>query len=247
MRATVALSERIHAWLRTAILDVELLPGAPLAESEIAQRFDSSRTPVREALLRLADEHLVEIRPQRGTYVARLSLGRIEEAQFVRQAVEGAVIRRVCATGAYATVKQVLEPVLRRHATAAAADDAPGTLAADTLFHRSIVMASGLPGVWEVVARARDMHQRIRAIAVPELRSGSRALAEHRAVVRALAAGDAQAAEAAMARHLARNLDLARTIARRHPGYFEPEGPAAPLRFHDLNQRLRAAGGRALR
>ena len=221
MRSTVALNERIHAWLRAAILDVALVPGAPLVESEIAQRLESSRTPVREALLQLEDEHLVEIRPQRGTYVARLSLARIEEAQFVRQAVEGAVIRRVCAIGAHANVKPALDPALRRHAQAAASGDAPGTLAADTEFHRWLVMAAGLPGVWDVVARARDMHQRIRAIAVPELRSGSRALAEHRAVVRALVTGDAPAAEAAMAKHLARNLDLARTIARRHPDYFE--------------------------
>jgi len=233
MRADAPLSVRIHAWLRGAILDVELVPGAAIAEAEIARRFASSRTPVREALLRLEDEGLVEIRPQRGTYVARLDLVRIEEAQFVRQAVECAVLRRVCARESQGALTRELGAILRRHADAVARSDVQGALDGDTAFHRTLVQASGLPGVWDVVARARELHHRIRAMAVPELGTGRRALAEHRAVVRALRAGDVAAAEQAMAVHLARNLVLAGTLARRHPDYFNAalEPAAAPTRL----------------
>ena len=241
----VPLSDVIHGWLRTAIIAVDLLPGSPLVEATIAARFSSSRTPVREALLRLADEALVEIRPQRGTSVARLELARIEEAQFVRQAVEGAVIRKICERRTNVAVSDQLGHVLQAHARALARDDIGAVLDADTDFHRTLVEASGLPGVWSVVARAREMHHRVRAIAVPELRSGRRALAEHRAVVRALRSGDPQRAETAMTMHLARNLELAHTLAARHPDYFRTTpGPAVEgSTNHGLAQRNRRAVG----
>ena len=219
-------STRVHAWLRRAILDVARKPGSALAEADIAARFGLSRTPVREALLRLAGEGLVEIRPQRGTYVARIALPRIEEALFVREAVECAVLARVAARADRAPIARGLAAIVDAQEAAAAAGDVAAALDADSRFHHALVAASGLPGVWGVVAQARDLHHRIRAIAVPELGSARQAIADHRAIVRAVRAGDAAQAQARMAAHLARNLALARTIAVRHPDYFvEPERP----------------------
>jgi len=215
-------SARVHAWLRRAILDVSLAPGSALAEAEIAAQFGLSRTPVREALLRLAGEGLIEIRPQRGTYVARIALPRIEEALFVREAVECAVLRRVLARDNRVEVARALAVIVDAQEAALAGEDVTAGLAADERFHHALVDACGLPGVWEVVAQARDLHHRIRAIAVPELRSGRQAVADHRAIVRAVRAGSAAQAEARMAAHLARNLALARAIAARHPDYFGP-------------------------
>jgi DNA-binding GntR family transcriptional regulator len=217
---------RIHAWLRAAILDVSLSPGMPLSEQEIASRSGTSRTPVREALLRLADEDLVEIRPQRGTYVARMDMARIAEALFVREAIEAAVIRRVCALADRHALVQQVTAIVRDQSRAAAAGDVATALDADARFHRAIVEASGLPGVWRIVQGLRDLHHRIRAIAVPELGSARTAVADHRRIVTALRAGDAARATAALAEHLGRNLTLARGIAARHPGYFA-EGAAA--------------------
>jgi DNA-binding GntR family transcriptional regulator len=222
-------SARVYAWLRRAILDVDRAPGSALAEADIAARFGLSRTPVREALLRLAAEELVEIRPQRGTYVARIALPRIEEALFVREAVECAVLARVAARADRAPVARRLAAIVDEQEAAAAAGDVAAALTADSRFHRALVDASGLPGVWEVVARARDLHHRIRAIAVPELGSARQAIADHRAIVRAVRAGDATRAQARMAAHLTRNLALARTIAARHPDYFAaPAASAEP-------------------
>ncbi len=214
-------SARIHAWLRQAILEVKLVPGAALAETEIAERFGTSRTPVREALLRLADERLIEIRPQRGTYVARMALARIEEALFVREAVECAVLRRVVERADRALVARALMAVVDAQEAAIAGADLAAAMDADARFHRELVEASGLPGVWQVVAQARDLHHRIRAIAVPELGSARQAIVDHRAIARAVRSGTVAAAAARLSSHLARNLALARTIAHRHPDYFD--------------------------
>jgi GntR family transcriptional regulator, rspAB operon transcriptional repressor len=225
MRDVRPLSARIHDWLKRAILDLALVPGQPIVEADVAAHFESSRTPVREALLRLADEGLVEIRPQRGTYVARLSMASIEAAMFIRRAIEAAVVQRVAERDDRATVCRELEAIVKRHSRALAEGAIERSLDTDTEFHRALVQASGLPGVWEVVARARELHHRIRAIAVPELRSGARAVTDHRRIVQALKRGDADEAVRAVAAHLDRNLALARTIAGRHPGYFDPRPP----------------------
>jgi len=214
-------SARIHATLRAAILDVAMPPGSAIAEPAIAERFGVSRTPVREALLRLADEGLVDVRPQRGTFVARLSLPRILEALFVRRAVECAILERIVAGADRRALAATLTAIVDAQAAADERGDVAAALDADTSFHRALVEASGMPGVWGVVAAARDLHHRIRAIAVPELRSAARAIRDHRAIVRAVRAGDARAAVRAMEAHLARNLALAGAIARGHPDYFE--------------------------
>ena len=238
MRDLRPLSARVHAWLRESILDVTLLPGAPIIESDVAARFGASRTPVREALLRLCDEELVEIRPQRGTYVGRLSLARIESAMFIRQTIECAVVRRVAVGELAGALARTLSVIVRRHGEAVAAGDVTAGLDADTDFHRTMIEASGLPDVWSVVARARELHHRIRAIAVPTLNTGPQAVADHRRIVAALKRGDAERAERALALHLGRNVALARTIAARHPAFFVPE-PTRAERGQDA-----AAAGR---
>jgi DNA-binding GntR family transcriptional regulator len=152
--------------------------------------------------------------------VARLSLDRIEEALFVRRAVECAVLARVFERGEHRAVGDALAAIAGVQAAAIARRDVGAALDADTHFHRALVAAGGYAGVWRVVEAARDLHHRIRAIAVPELGSAAQAIRDHRAIAKALRDGDAARAVAAMTAHLARNLALARAIARRHPDYF---------------------------
>jgi len=214
-------SDRVHAWLRQSILTMVIVPGAALAESEIATRFGTSRTPVREALLRLAEEGLVDIRPQRGTYVSRMNLARLEEALFLRDAVEGAVLRRLAGGDARARVASELTEHVDRHEAAVDAHDLPGTLDGDAAFHRALVQAGGMPGLWDVVGKARDLHHRLRAIAAPEAPNARAAVADHRGIVRAIRSGNADLAHRRLTVHLGRNRGLARALAQRFPGYFD--------------------------
>src|SRR6478736_8937719 len=80
--------------LREAIIKLELAPGTRLSEQDIATRMGVSRQPVREALIALGKSKLVEIRPNRGTVVVRISARQMMEARFVREAIEVAVARR---------------------------------------------------------------------------------------------------------------------------------------------------------
>src|SRR5438309_7674848 len=87
-------SDQVYLALREAIVSAELEPGRRLSENELAELLGVSRTPVREALFRLRDERLVAIVPQLGTFVTLISPAAIEDAAFVREALECAAIRR---------------------------------------------------------------------------------------------------------------------------------------------------------
>jgi DNA-binding GntR family transcriptional regulator len=226
--ARTALAERVHARLRSDILHARLRPGEAVSENRLARRLAVSRTPVREAVQRLVREGLVHVLPQRGSYVALLSMQRIREALFVREAVECQVVRRIVEAAPDPEGLQALEACIVRQAAALAAGDLEATLRADDDFHRSLLDICGMGGVWPVVAQARDLHQRVRAIAVPELQSGERALADHRAIVRALRRRKMALAEQRVAEHLCRNETLTRQIAALHPDYFEDDNHAEP-------------------
>ena len=90
----LSTGDQVYAALRAAIVSAELEPGRRLSENELADLLGVSRTPVREALARLRDERLVAIVPQLGTFVTLISPAAVEDAAFVREALECAAIRR---------------------------------------------------------------------------------------------------------------------------------------------------------
>jgi DNA-binding transcriptional regulator YhcF (GntR family) len=92
-RTGVPARTQVYAALRDAIIRAELEPGRRLSENELAARFGVSRTPIREALVRLRDERLVAIVPQYGTFVSQISPQAVSDAQFLREALECAAIR----------------------------------------------------------------------------------------------------------------------------------------------------------
>src|ERR687895_101911 len=91
--STTSARVQAYAALREAIVRAELEPGRQLSENELAARLGVSRTPIREALVRLRDERLVEIVPQLGTFVTLISPDAIADAQFIREALECSAIR----------------------------------------------------------------------------------------------------------------------------------------------------------
>lgn len=222
--AASPLATQVHDRLRADILLARLPPGELLSENQQAQRLGVSRTPVREAIQRLVREGWVQVWPQRGSVVALMSLQRIRDALFVREAVECQVVRRLMAQPSAPGRWDPLQACLIRQQQALAKQDLEATMHADEAFHRTLLSLGGMPGVWPVVAQARDLHQRVRALAVPELQSGDKAVADHQAILEALRSGDAEAAVRLVGAHVQHNEALTRRIAALHPDYFDVEG-----------------------
>lgn len=92
----VTRKEYIYRMIRKNIMDINLKPGEAISENELAIIFETSRTPIREALSRLSDEGLIEIYPQKGTFVSLIDLNRLQEAKFMRINLEREIIKQAC-------------------------------------------------------------------------------------------------------------------------------------------------------
>jgi DNA-binding GntR family transcriptional regulator len=215
-------SEAVHRHLREQILSLALKPGAAISENELALAYGVSRTPVREALLRLSDEGLVEIVPKAGTIVSRIPLEALPEAIVIRRALEEVAVRSAAARASGSQLLG-LRAILKRQEEAAQAGDADVFHAADEAFHAALAQAAGYPGIWTLVQQVKVQIDRYRRLTLPQEGRMLRVLKEHAAVASALEKRDADAAAHAMREHLD-GLELSLPDIRKlNPDYFAGE------------------------
>ncbi|WP_457632880.1 GntR family transcriptional regulator [Oceanithermus desulfurans] len=201
--------EAAYERLKRRILEGVLRPGARLSEPALAQALGVSRTPVREALQRLSQEGLVELRPGRGARVRVLSPREVEEVYEVRALIEGEAAARAAGRCDEAGLHR-LEAALDALETADP-DDYAAQIAADERFHALLVAASG-NRVLEQVFHDLDAALALTRQFSRDLNQTPETRAQHRAIVSAIRAGDASAARAAAEAHVQA---FKATVARR--------------------------------
>lgn len=209
----------IYAALRETIVSMQMLPGAQIQEKLLAERFGVSRTPVREALLRLVEEELVEIVPQSATRVARVPVAAIPEAVVIRTALEGATVERAAERAGEQAVA-ALDAVIAHQRLLAGAGDTRGFHEADEAFHEAIAEIAGLPGVWRLLRSVKVQIDRARRLTLPALGRMDQVIGEHQAIRHAIATGDAAAARAAMNGHLSAVIPDVDRLRLDHPQFF---------------------------
>jgi DNA-binding GntR family transcriptional regulator len=208
---------QIHDALRDAIVSVAVLPGQAISETEMAAGFGVSRTPIREALIRLADEGLIDIYPQAGTFVSRIDLAAVREAQFVRQTLETAVAIQAASTAAGVTV---FDPILERQERAIRDNDFPEFFASDEDLHRTVFELGGHGPTWRLVQSAKSHLDRVRQLERPAEATLVEMLRQHRAIAAAIRDGDAAGVVEVVREHSTVILSLAPAVAARHPDLF---------------------------
>lgn len=149
---SVTRKDQVYTILRQAIISSQLSPGETIRKELVAAQLGVSRTPVSDAINRLADEGLVEIYPQTGTFVARLWLDKIETAQFVRVALETAAIRRTAERASPETIARFRQN-LERQRKAADKQDFEQFYELDEALHDLICDAAGLVGLREIASK----------------------------------------------------------------------------------------------
>ena len=218
-RAATA-SSQIHAELRAELVSLHRLPGETISEADIALAYGVSRTPVREAILRLSDEGLVDIFPQSGIFVARIPLAALPEAIIIRKALEETTAR-IAAEKATASQSLKLRSILERQREADAANDRDGFHQADELFHATIAEVAGYPGIWTLIQQVKVDVDRFRRLTLPQTGRMTQVIAEHAAILAALEARDPATATIAMAKHLERLLGDISATQTINPEYFD--------------------------
>lgn len=187
--------------LRDAIIDGGFALGSMIPEETLAQSFGVSRTPVREAVLKLADEGLIEVFPQSGTFVARIPLDALPEATEIRKALERTTVRLAAVNASRSQVARLRACVERQRELCAARDE-EGFHRADEEFHALIAEAAGYPGFWTITQQVKVQVDRCCRLTLPVPGHIGKVIGEHEAILESIAVHDEAGAVAALEAHL---------------------------------------------
>ncbi len=206
--------------LRAEIVSLVLAPGSVINRIDIQNRFGVSSTPVRDALMRLADEGLVDVVPQSATRVSLIDVGKAREAQFLRRALELEAIRTISDDADKAVVAELRDLIVAQK-DAAADEDFPAFDRFDGEFHRRIFEAAGVADLYQLMGLRSGHIDRIRRLHLPVPGKMQEVVRAHGAIVKAVAAHDAAEAQVRMRDHLSRSLAYIPALRERHPGHFK--------------------------
>lgn len=204
-------------------MSLKLPPGSPLSENELAEHLAVSRTPVRESLILLAEEGLVQVFPQLGTFVSRVDTDKVADAQFVREAIEIASLKDAVERCTEDDIDALVENLDRQSEPGLSMDD---FFELDEKFHQALLKAGGHSAAWRSVESAKAHLDRARRLGLRDTRPIPELIAQHTAIVDAVRNADFDAAEQAMRAHLRAVFDDVERIKE-----------ASPHLFSDSNER----------
>src|ERR1035437_6998626 len=204
--------------LRKLIISLALPPGSPLSRNALTEQFGVSSTPIRDALMRLEEEGLVEVFPQRATVVSRVDVGLAQQAHFLRQALELEIVKALALDHSEQLVGE-LNSTIALQQKFAKAGDFEKFMAADNDFHQQLYTATGNEGLWDLV-RSRSGHiDRLRRLHLPSPGKAQDIVRHHKLIVKAIAAGEPEKAQQHLREHLSGTLRYLDEIRARHPEY----------------------------
>ena len=212
-----SVSHQLRHILRERIIRNDLKPSSRISEPEIAKLYNVSRQPVREAFITLVNEGLVEIRPQRGTYVKRIDYESVLNGRFVREAVEADVTKKI----ARSPSKQLIASLrnLIKEQRKCKEGFAEKFIELDEAFHRTLAEAAGMPKAWDFLEAAKSQMDRVRFITFEEFPI-ARLIQQHELIVDCIEARSVGKAQAAMRSHLREILVSLPEIVERYPQFF---------------------------
>ncbi len=194
------VSDQVYDALRHAIVTVRVLPGASISENRICRSLGVSRTPVRSAIVRLAEDGLIDVYPQKGSFVAPIRLAAIAESRFIRRVLEVAVVRDAGAVW-NATHSAAARAAIAEQARAIAAGESEAFFRADEHFHHIFSLAAGHEGAWAAIVQANSRLGRFHRLFGNKDRLPV-VLQEHTGVIDALDAGEVDRAAHRLEDHI---------------------------------------------
>jgi DNA-binding GntR family transcriptional regulator len=204
--------------LREAIISLDLTPGTTLSRTTLATRYGVSSTPVRDALMRLEEEGLVDVFPQHATVVSPINLTLAHQAHFLRQSLELEIVRRLALAPDLRLIAR-LRGILAQQQALMEANDLQAFEASDQDFHRHLYEAAKMDDLWLLV-RSRSGHiDRLRRLNLPTPGKIQGIVQHHGLIVDAIAEGKPDAAQEHLRNHLSGTLSHVGEISAKYPGY----------------------------
>ncbi|MFJ2973802.1 GntR family transcriptional regulator [Kluyvera sp. NPDC087067] len=222
LNPTQPVNQQIYRILRRDIVHCLIPPGTPLSEKEVSLRFDVSRQPVREAFIKLAENGLIQIRPQRGSYVNKISLSQVRNGCFVRQAIECAVARRAAMLITDAQSYQ-LEQNLNQQRTAIDRQQLNDFFQLDDEFHQLLSNIADCQLAWDTIENIKAAIDRVRYMSLDHVSSPEMLISQHYEIFDALQKRDGDAVDKAMTLHLQEISESVLLIRQENRDWFSEE------------------------
>ncbi|GAK40953.1 GntR family transcriptional regulator [Paenibacillus urinalis] len=213
--------EAVYDALKDQILNFDLIPGTSISEKEIALAFNVSRTPVRESFLRLAGEGLLDVYPQRGTMVSLIDLSLVEEARFMREQLECAVISLACHQFSKVDIAE-LELLLVRQRASMEAQDNKSMFELDEAFHRTLFTRCSKSNTWAAMQQMNVHMNRIRKLRLAADHDWQHIYDQHQQMVDSISRQDEERAVNLMKDHMNLAIHDERFLREKFPTYFKP-------------------------
>lgn len=227
-RAPVRYERRkVYRLVREKIIALELLPGSAISENDLARTVGVSRTPIREALLLLGEEKLVEVFPKVGTFVSRVDPRYVAEAHFLREAVEVASLRTLRSPYDEAVLEGLRVNLAQQREIG---DDLVGFFELDEDFHRGLMALAGHEDSWSTVVAAKGHLDRARMLGMKQVPKVEQFIDEHHRIFNAVVEGDLSGAEELLSSHLSVVFADLERIRERSPELFVGEEGGRPAR-----------------
>ncbi|WP_206811169.1 GntR family transcriptional regulator [Paradesulfitobacterium ferrireducens] len=213
-------SRKLYELLKEEIIQLRLKPGSNISENEISEKYNVSRTPVREAFLRLSQEGLLTIYPQKGTFVSLIDLSLVEEARFLRETLEKAVVNLACKEFSQEKVF-ALEMNLKYQEMYIKNHDSEKQFQADEQFHKLIFEGCDKTRIWKIIDEMNNDFKRIRLLRLATNFNWDDIYIQHSNIFNGIIHKNPELAEKAMKEHLtAVNFDKTELV-KKYPEYFK--------------------------
>ncbi len=209
---------QVFEQLRRLITSLALPPGSPLSRHALAEQFGVSSTPIRDALMRLEEEGLVDVFPQYATVVSRVDVRLAQQAHFLRQAIELEIVRAL-AVSHDATFVTDLNAAIAQQQQFAKAGEFEKFMTADNEFHAQLYAAADKQDIWTLVKSRSGHIDRLRRLHLPSPGKAQDIVRHHRLIVKAIGANQPDDAQRHLRKHLSGTLGYLAEIRARFPEY----------------------------
>lgn len=224
----VTASEEIYQALRSEILSFRFKPGEELNLQLLSEQLQVSRSPVRDALMKLSTDNLVDIFPQRGTRVSLIDLKQVEEERFLRKNLEESAVRKFINIYTEEHLNLMEESILLQK-KAMKEENFFDFFTTDDAFHGVIFSAINMSRIWNLIQTQGGNHHRIRLLSLSEKNVLGNIIEQHQNMLEALRFKDLKEMLVLEDKHLSKLLQETESMVLRYPHYFKKEALAQPF------------------
>lgn len=216
------ITPQLAQLLRERIIRNQLKPGNRISETEIAKAYNISRQPVREAFIKLQEQGLLTVFPQRGTLISKIAYQAVLDARFLREAIEADIALILASANNDGLVDTLRDQILAQQKVSK--NDPTAFIQLDELFHRTLAEAAGKAGAWKQIDGLKSQMDRVRFLSFGQF-PVTKLVDQHSRIVDGIAQKDARGAEKAVRLHLREVLKDLPAIIAAHPESFDlPNG-----------------------